>query len=174
MRSPTVCVGALLTVLTLSGSAQESRPATNAMSSVASKPAGPARTPHEAAWEESFSDAKKAAAERGVPILADFSGSDWCGWCIKLDREVFSDKTFTDFAAANLVLFMADFPRRKAQSTSLKEQNRKLADEYRVEGFPTVLLLDATGKELARTGYRPGGAEKYVQHLKGLIGTGGR
>jgi protein disulfide-isomerase len=121
-------------------------------------------------WLTDFNAAKAAAAERKLPILADFSGSDWCGWCIKLDKEVFSQKEFKDFAATNVVLFVADFPRKSSQSVEVKAQNEKLSKEYNIEGFPTVLLLDASGKQLARTGYLPGGPAAYVPHLQKLIG----
>ena len=121
------------------------------------------------AWLTDFEAARKEAAKRNVPILADFSGSDWCGWCIRLDREVFSKPAFKKFAKEKLVLFLADFPSRKEQPPALKAQNEKLATRYKIEGFPTVLLLDATGKELARTGYQAGGAEAYVKHLAKLI-----
>lgn len=120
-------------------------------------------------WETDFEAAKAAAAQTKRPILADFSGSDWCGWCIKLDKEVFSKPAFKDYAATNLVLFLADFPRAKTQSAEVKAQNDKLAKQYGIEGFPTVLLLDATGKVLARTGYQAGGADKYVEHVQGLL-----
>lgn len=123
----------------------------------------------ESQWGTSFEAAKKVSAERGIPILADFSGSDWCGWCIKLEKEVFSKAAFKDYAKTNVVLLLVDFPRRKTLGTELKSQNQKLAQTYGIEGFPTVLLLDSTGKELARTGYQPGGAEKYVEHLKSLL-----
>jgi thioredoxin-related protein len=98
-----------------------------------------------------------------------FSGSDWCGWCKKLDREVWAQPAFKDYAKDNVVLFLADFPRSKELDAKTAEQNKDLATTYSVEGFPTVLLVDSKGKELARTGYKPGGAEKYVEHLKGLI-----
>lgn len=120
-------------------------------------------------WLTDFSAAKQEAAAKNLPILADFSGSDWCGWCIRLDKEVFSQKTFQDYARTNLVLFLADFPRRKPQPDGVASQNKKLAETYGVEGYPTVLILDAKGKELARTGYQPGGPAKYVQHVKDLI-----
>lgn len=129
----------------------------------------PAAAPAKLVWEASFEKACQLATERKVPILADFSGSDWCGWCIALDKEVFSQDVFKEYARANVVLFLADFPRRKPQSADIKEQNRKLSERYGIEGFPTVLLLDATGKELARTGYQRGGAAPYVQHLKELL-----
>lgn len=120
-------------------------------------------------WLTDFDQARREAAEKGRPILVDFSGSDWCGWCIRLDREVFSQEAFKTFAEENLVLFLADFPRQKTQPDELVQQNRKLMNEYGVRGFPTVLLLDEKGGVLARTGYRPGGAEPYVEHLKELM-----
>lgn len=120
-------------------------------------------------WITDFEAAKKTAAEKKLPILADFSGSDWCGWCIKLEQEVFSQKEFKDFAKNNLVLFLADFPRKKQQNEKAKKQNADLSKKYAIEGFPTVLLMDAEGKVLARTGYERGGASAYVQHLKKLI-----
>jgi protein disulfide-isomerase len=119
-------------------------------------------------WLTDFEAAKKQAAETKRPILADFSGSDWCHWCIKLDKEVFAQQAFKDYAKDNLILFLADFPRKK-QSPELAKQNTELAKTYGVRGFPTLLLLDATGKERGRTGYRPGGAEPYVKHLKALV-----
>lgn len=119
-------------------------------------------------WLTDFDSAKKLAAEKGFPVLADFSGSDWCGWCIKLDREVFSQTAFLDYAKKNLVLFLADFPSRAKQSDEVKRQNEELSERYGVRGFPTVLLLDANGRVLARTGYREGGAEAYVDHLRQL------
>ena len=120
-------------------------------------------------WTTDFEAAKKAAAENGKPILADFSGSDWCGWCIKLDKEVFSKSEFKDFAKDNVVLFLADFPARKEQAEDEAKQNKALAEKYGVRGFPTVLLLDAEGNVKATTGYQRGGADKYVEHLKELI-----
>ena len=120
-------------------------------------------------WLTDFDAAKKMAAEKQLPILADFSGSDWCGWCIKLDKEVFEKQAFKTYAASNLVLFVADFPRHKAIPEALQKQNEALSKQYNIEGFPSVLLLDATGRVLAKTGYEPGGAEKYVASLQALL-----
>lgn len=120
-------------------------------------------------WLDDFAEAKKTAAEQGRPILIDFTGSDWCGWCIRLDREVFSQEAFKTYAAENLVLFAADFPRRKKLPEATVKQNRELANAYGVRGFPTIILVDAEGKEIARTGYKEGGPEAYVTHLKDLL-----
>ena len=116
----------------------------------------------------------EAAAEKKMPILADFSGSDWCGWCIKLKKEVFSQKEFKDFAKENLVLFMADFPRKSKQDEKTMKQNKELMTKYAVRGLPTVLLVDAEGKVLARTGYKPGGAVSYIEHLKKMTADSGK
>ena len=123
----------------------------------------------ESGWLPDFAKAKKIAAEKKLPILIDFTGSDWCGWCMKLDREVFSQKAFQDYAKDHLVLFKADFPRRKPQTDEVKKQNRVLMDKYGIRGFPTIILVDAEGTEISRTGYRRGGPEKYVEHLKDLL-----
>jgi thioredoxin-related protein len=123
----------------------------------------------EGAWLTDFAAAQKAAKETGKPILINFSGSDWCGWCIKLDKEVFAKLEFTSYAKDNLVLVHADFPMRKEQPEKEAAQNKKLAATYGVKGYPTILLVDATGKEVARTGYRKGGPAAYVEYLKTLV-----
>jgi protein disulfide-isomerase len=119
-------------------------------------------------WLTDFEVARQEAAARGVPILANFAGSDWCHWCKKLDQEVLSQGEFLDYARENLVLFLADFPARRKLPEEVRQQNRELQAKYGVQGYPTVLLLDDKGDVLARTGYRPGGAQAYVAHLKAL------
>jgi protein disulfide-isomerase len=89
-----------------------------------------------------------------------------CGWCIKLDKEVFSQKAFKDYAASELILVEVDFPQGKEQSGALKAQNEALAKKYGIRGFPTIVLLSPEGELIGNTGYRPGGAEAYVAHLK--------
>ncbi len=120
-------------------------------------------------WLDNFEDAKALAKQQGLPILMDFTGSDWCIWCIKLDKEVFSQKEFKEYAQKSFILFKADFPEEKPISAKVKKQNEKLYDKYNVEGFPTVILTDADGREIARTGYQEGGAKDYVEHLKKLL-----
>ena len=127
-----------------------------------------------AVWLTSLAEAKTEAAKRKVPILADFSGSDWCGWCMKLDEEVFSTPAFKKYASENLVLLLVDFPRDKPQTAEVKKQNSGLSDQFEIKGFPTVLLLNADGKLLARTGYQQGGAENYIKNLKKLLENNNR
>ncbi len=121
------------------------------------------------AWSSDFAAAQAEARTLRRPILAYFSGSDWCGWCARLEREVFSRPAFRAYAASNLVLFVADFPQHRPLPPKVRAQNERLARQYAIEGFPTILLLDAEGKVLARTGYRPGGAEAYTDHLRLLM-----
>ena len=120
-------------------------------------------------WLTNFNEAKALSAKTGKPILADFSGSDWCGWCMKLDREVFSTDTFKKYAKKNLVLLLVDYPQEKPQTAEVKQQNQDLMNKYGIRGFPTVLLLNKDGKELGRTGYQQGGPKKYIKHIKSLL-----
>lgn len=125
--------------------------------------------PAEAIWHTDFEKVKKAAKAEGKPILMNFSGSDWCYWCIKLEKEVFGEKAFKTYAAENLVLMLVDTPNKSKLPEEVKKQNEKLKSEYAIRGFPTVILLDSSGKKVAQTGYKDGGAEKYVEHIKSLL-----
>ena len=120
-------------------------------------------------WETDFELAKKRAKEEKKDILVDFTGSDWCGWCIKLKKEVFDQTGFQEYAKKNLIMVELDYPRKKELPAAEKEQNAKLAKEYEIEGYPTILLLNSKGREVARTGYQEGGPEKYIEHVKELL-----
>lgn len=120
-------------------------------------------------WTDNFPDASKQAAAEGKYMLLNFSGSDWCGWCIRLDKEVFSQPEFQSYAAENLVSVELDFPRKKALSPGVVQQNEQLQAKFGVRGFPTILVLSPSGQLVQQTGYRPGGAEAYVEHLKQII-----
>jgi thioredoxin-related protein len=121
-------------------------------------------------WMTDFEAAKKKAAAENKILLLDFSGSDWCSWCIKLDEEVFQKSAWKEYAKAHLVQVLIDFPRDKSeQSEALQKQNNELGKQYEVLGFPTVLLLDDEGTLIEKTGYQRGGADNYVNHIKGLI-----
>lgn len=120
-------------------------------------------------WETDFEHAQKLASESGKYMLLDFTGSDWCGWCIRLKDEVFSKKSFLAYAKEKLVLVQVDFPRKKAQSKELKEQNQALASKYGIRGYPTIIILSPKGDFVQQTGYQAGGAEAYVEHIEELI-----
>jgi protein disulfide-isomerase len=120
----------------------------------------------ELAWETDFAKASAAAAQQHKYMLLDFTGSDWCPWCIKMDKEVFNQPQFSDFAGKNLVLVKLDFPRRAAQSAAEKSQNEGLAKKFGIEGFPTYILLDSNGKEVRRqVGYLEGGPTTFIDWL---------
>lgn len=117
-----------------------------------------------------FEAAMAQAKAEGKCLFLAFTGSDWCGWCVKLDQEVFSQKAFKDFAKDHLVLVIADFPRDKSrQGAGLQKQNKHLAERFGVRGFPSVFILDPAGRIIAKTGYRAGGSEAYVEEVEKLI-----
>ena len=102
-------------------------------------------------------------------VLLDFTGSDWCGWCIKFDKETLSTDKFADYAKAHLELVTLDFPNKKPQSDALKAANAALQKKYSVDGFPTFILLNADGKEIGRqVGYAPGGPDAFIAKLEGF------
>ncbi|MDQ6912209.1 MAG: thioredoxin family protein [Verrucomicrobiota bacterium] len=107
-------------------------------------------------WLTDLKTAQEQAKTNGKLLLLDFTGSDWCGWCIKLDREVFSKPEFKDYATKNLVLVELDFPRRKELSPAEKKQNSDLAEQYQIEGFPTIIVLDTNGKKIGALSYEAG------------------
>ena len=120
-------------------------------------------------WTHDYEAAKAQAAEEKKDMLLDFTGSDWCGWCIKLVNEVFSKDAFKAYADENLVLVELDFPRDKSKvSDETRAQNNKLKDEFGIRGYPTIYLTDAQGRPYARTGYQRGGPEAYIKHLEEL------
>lgn len=116
-------------------------------------------------WETDLSAALKTAKTEKKLVLVDFTGSDWCPWCIKLHKEVFEKTDFTDYAKKNLVLVEIDFPRRTEQSIEVKKANQALANKYNIEGYPTVLVLDGEGKEVKRLGYQAGGPKPFIEEL---------
>lgn len=122
-----------------------------------------------AGWITSLDKAKEIAQRDNKEILVYFSGSDWCGWCIKLHKEVIDKDYFIREAPKKYVLVYLDSPARYKQPAELKASVTKLKKEFEIKGFPTLLILDAKGREAARTGYKAGGAETYVKHLNGLF-----
>jgi thiol-disulfide isomerase/thioredoxin len=121
-------------------------------------------------WIEDFEAAKQQAAKEGKLILMDFSGSDWCGWCRKMDAEVFTKDRFVREASKKFVLVSVDSPRDKSILSALaRKQNSALAEKYEVRGYPTVVIVDPDGKEVKRhSGYRAGGPNGYLKYLREL------
>ncbi|MDA7896370.1 thioredoxin family protein [bacterium] len=120
-------------------------------------------------WMHDFEAAKKKAASENKDLFIDFTGSDWCGWCIKLNEEVFQHEPFKKGVADSFILVELDYPRDKSKlSKETIAQNEKLREEYQIQGYPTILLTDAEGRPYAKTGYQKGGPESYVKHLEEL------
>ena len=114
-------------------------------------------------WGDNYQQALATAAKENKKVLLDFTGSDWCGWCIKLKKETFNQPQFKEFADKNLVLVEVDFPQGKSLSPEVKKQNDALQEQFHVEGFPTIVLLDAQGKTLKQnSGYLPGGPKAMI------------
>ena len=122
-------------------------------------------------WLTDLTKAQSQARTEKKAMLLNFTGSDWCGWCIRLQREVFSKPEFEEYARKNLVLVEVDFPKRKAQSDALLRANRALAQRFSVEGYPTLVVLDSAGKELGRLGYEPGGPKPFLARLSKMTGA---
>ena len=120
-------------------------------------------------WSSDFAGSAKLAAESKKDLLLDFTGSDWCGWCIKLNNEVFKHEPFKIGVKDSFVLVELDFPKDKSKlSEATQAQNKELGKKYAVQGYPTILLCDAEGRPYAATGYQKGGPEKYIEHLNEL------
>ncbi len=114
-------------------------------------------------WMTDYQAALAKAAKENKKVLLDFTGSDWCGWCIKLKKETFDQPAFKEYADKNLVLVEVDFPQGKTLSPEVMKQNDALQQQYRVEGFPTIVLLDPQGKVLKQqSGYIPGGPQGFI------------
>lgn len=127
-------------------------------------------TAQESSWLTNFEEAKAAAKKDQKMILANFTGSDWCGWCIKLKDEVFSKPEFKEWAKEHVVLLELDYPRKTPQSDELKKQNAELAKEYQIEGYPTILFLDAKGKKVGQSGYVEGGPAAWIAAAEKELG----
>lgn len=120
-------------------------------------------------WVTNVAAALAQAKAEKKDLLLDFTGSDWCGWCIRLNEEVFSKPEFQAYAAKNFVLVELDFPRDKSRmAPEIEQQNDELQSKYGIEGFPTILLVDADGLPYAQTGYQEGGPLPYIEHLEEL------
>ena len=118
-------------------------------------------------WTTDYNSALNAAAGTNRKIFLFFTGSDWCGWCKRLEAEVLGTPEFQAYANENLILVKLDFPRRVPQSPQLKSQNQQLAQRYQIEGYPTVVVLNSSGNPVGRTGYLRGGPGPYIAQLKG-------
>ena len=129
----------------------------------------PFASAEESGWLTDYKMAQQEAKTNNKFLLLNFTGSDWCGWCKKFDKEVLLQPEFKDFARDNLVIVELDFPRGKPQTPELRKQNRELAQQYEIVGFPTIVVLSADGQKLWRyDGYFPDGPTAFIAQLQKL------
>ncbi len=117
-------------------------------------------------WGTDYDAALARAAKEKRPILALFTGSDWCPYCVQLEKKVLKDSSFQKFAEKNVVLLYLDFPRKKQLDAKLTAQNKKLAVKYGVRGYPTSLLLNARGETIGKVTAR--NARGYIRDIEQL------
>lgn len=120
-------------------------------------------------WLTDLSQAQVQAKTEGKWVLIHFTGSDWCGWCMKLHKDVFQKAEFESYAKSNLVLVSVDFPKRKLQAPTVQQANQKLAAQYQVQGPPTLIVLDSQGRMLGKLNYGNGGAKAFLAELEKVI-----
>ena len=131
----------------------------------------PAGLRAESGWSTDYKKAQDEAKASHKLLLLNFTGSDWCGYCIQLDRAILSKPEFKEYATKNLILAEIDYPRRggpkwNAQSKELQKQNMELAERYQIEGFPTLVVLNGDGKTVWRyDGYFNGGIAAFLAEL---------
>lgn len=132
-------------------------------------------------WYTDVKEAVKVSNKQKKPLMLFFTGSDWCGWCIRLQNEVLKTPEFSKWANENVILVELDYPRRVEQSAEIKKQNNELQHAFGIQGFPTVYFAKGTvNKEgkvnfegLGNTGYVAGGptawlavADSFVKNAK--------
>ena len=117
-------------------------------------------------WLDDLEKAKEQAKTGGKRILLDFTGSDWCGWCKKLDAEVFSTQEFKDYAAKHLVLVEVDFPHGFKLPDAVTKQNEALAKKYQISGYPTIIITSPSGVKKGQLGYMEGGPKAFIKALE--------
>ncbi|WP_394759465.1 thioredoxin family protein [Flavobacterium sp.] len=127
-------------------------------------------------WHTDIKKAMEVAKKEDKPLFLFFTGSDWCGWCIRLQKEVFKTSEFEAWAKGKVVLVELDFPRRSAQTDEIKNQNNQLQQVFAVQGFPTIWFAKAANKDgkvnfeqLGSTGYVAGGPSTWLSGADQII-----
>ena len=122
-------------------------------------------------WETDYDVALAKAEATGRFVFMNFTGSDWCIFCMVIDKKFFKHEDFIKLAADHFVCLTVDFPKFKEQDEKLKKFNTGLAEKHIVRGYPTIIITDDTGKAVGRSGYKQGmGGAQYVEHLTALLG----
>jgi thiol-disulfide isomerase/thioredoxin len=132
------------------------------------KPVPQAGTDAPLTWHTDYAAALAQAKTDNRHVFLFFTGSDWCSWCKRLNQEILTTPEFARYAQEKLILVEIDFPRTLPQAAALKVQNAKLAKRYHIEGYPTAVILDSTGKKIDTLGYQEGGPAPFVARLSKL------
>jgi len=120
-------------------------------------------------FTDDLDSARAKARTEHKDVLVDFTGSDWCGWCLTLDKEIFHVPGFQEEGEKSFEFVQLDFPRDKSKQTpETTTRNAKWKSELKSMSFPDILLLDENGTVFARTGYREGGSKVFLDHLESL------
>lgn len=129
-------------------------------------------------WFTDVSIATDLSIKENKPMFLFFTGSDWCGWCIRLQKEVFKTPEFEKWAKDNVVLVELDFPRRTPQEPEIQKQNAELQQTFAVQGYPTVWFVNASKKDgkinlekLGSTGYLAGGPSAWLANANQILGN---
>ena len=127
-------------------------------------------------WHTDITKAIAVSKKENKPLFLFFTGSDWCGWCIRLQKEVFKTPEFTTWAKDNVVLVELDYPRRTPQDQAIQKQNAELQQIFAVQGYPTVWFVKPSIKngknnleQLGSTGYLAGGPAVWIENAKTIV-----
>jgi len=121
-------------------------------------------------WQTNYEQAVQQSKSASKPLILFFTGSDWCGWCNKLDEEAFETPEFADAAGSKFIFLKLDFPLYSNQDQQIKSQNKELQQKFEVRTFPTVIIVDPKqNQQIGVTGYRPGGGKLFAEHLLKLV-----
>ena len=135
--------------------------------------ADPANEAPAVVWTDDYAAALAQAKKDGKMLMLDFTGSDWCGYCIKLHNQVFSKPEFATWANAKFILVELDFPAKKKLDDKVKQQNAALNKKYAIKGYPTIIVLDSDEKELTRAvGYGGDKPEAWMKKIDDGIAAG--
>lgn len=133
-------------------------------------PVQPAYKAHAEGWLVDVNEAFALSEKTGKPIMANFTGSDWCGWCKKLKREVFDTPQFKTWADKSVVLLELDFPRRFKLPENIQKQNRELQQAFKVSGYPTIWVFNLNKNEAGQYGIEALGKTGYVRGVSAFTG----
>ena len=117
-------------------------------------------------WQTDVQKAIEMSKESGKPIFAFFTDKEWCSWCKKLDRQILSQQPFIEYAKQNLILLELDFPRGRRD---LPKDQLILARKFKIQGYPTVIVMDSETNLLGQTGFEYMTPEQYVSHIQSFI-----